>query len=230
MEIVGAPVAPLIHALLAQLVAHRDSAGHAPALLVAVEADAARRLVEQLGVALPLGLNTRMLLQAADIAHAERLISTGQSTCPMVAIGPQAEASARSLSERAGRCVAFGPIPNSVRRWRGLLLPGWVKQEVERLPAEALKAALPTEALLLAPDQRPVRMRVLIGGGATRFTAPSEPARHDWPAPPADLTQTPQAPVTDAAALVRPGPPATKLRRVLTRAAAKPANNGARKK
>lgn len=225
MEIAGAGAAPLIHALLAQLAVHHASASNAPALMVAVEADAAQCLVEQLGAELPIGPNTRALLQTANIAHAERLTGTGS----VVAIGPQNETSARSLSERAGRCVVFGPLPHAIpRRWRSLLFPAWVKQEMERLPAEALRAVAPTEAFLIGRDQRPVRMQVLIGAGASRFTSVSAPARHDWSAPPLEPSPPLQAPA--AGAVVHTGPRVMKLRRVLTRAAAKPANTGARAK
>jgi len=224
MESVGPPAPSLIQALLAQLAAHHDGADRAQSLMVAIDADAARLLAE-LGARLPLGPNTRVLLQTADIDHAKRLFGAGQFASPIVAIGPQADASAESLSQRAGRCVVFAPLPNAVRRWRGIF-PIWVKQEVDRLPANALTAALPSEAFLIAPDQKPVRMRVLIGGGAARFVTASAPASHDWTAPPVDAPQQSQTPQTTTS-VAAPGPAATKLRRVLTRAAAKPGSKGA---
>jgi hypothetical protein len=70
-------------------------------------------------------------------------------------------------------------------------------------------------------------MQVLIGGGPTRFITPAVPAPHDWSVPPADRVQLPEPPAADAASPVLASPTATKLRRVLTRAAAKPANKGA---
>jgi len=222
MESVGSPAASLILALLAQLAAHHDGATRAQPLMVAIEADAARLLAE-LGARLPLGPNT--LLQTVDIDHAKRLRGAGQFADPIVAIGPQTEASAESLCQRAGRCVVFAPLPNAVRRWRGIF-PIWIKQEVDRLPAKALTAALPSEAFLIAPDQKPVRMRVLVGGAAARFVTASAPAPHDWTASPSDVPQRPQTPETTTS-IATPGPTATKIRRVLTRAAAKPASKGA---
>lgn len=224
MENVGPHAASLIQALLAELAAHQDGANRGQSLMMAIEANAARFLAE-LGARLPLGPNTMTLLQTTDIAHARRLRGAGQFADSIVAIGPQAEASAERLSQRAGRCVVFEPLPNAVRRWRGIF-PIWIKQEVDRLPAAALTAALPSEAFLIAPDQKPVRMRVLVGGGAARFITASAPAPHDWTAPPADAPQRSQTTETTTS-VATPGPAAAKLRRVLTRAAAKPASKGA---
>lgn len=228
LENIGPPAAPLVQALLAQLATHHSSACDAPPLMLVVEADAARLLIEQTGATLPIGPNTKVLMQSTDIAHAECLI--GPREGPIVAIGPQTDASAQSISVRAGECTAYGPIPFEIHRWRRKLFPAWIKQVVERLPTAALKSALPSDALLVAPDHKPVRMRVLVGGGATCFMAPTAPARHDWSAPPADSVRLPEPLAADTARPVQAGPTATKLRRVLTRAAAKPANKGARRK
>lgn len=223
----GAAGSPLIQGLLAQLATHRSGASDAPSLMVAIEADAARVLAEQLGDALRNRPNAKVLIQTTDIADAERLMAACLGQSPIVAIGPQSDASTQGLSRRAGRCVVFEPMPRAIPRWRDLLFPTWVKQEVERLPETALKSALPSEAFLIAPDQKPARMRVIVGGGATIFMAPTASAPHDWSAPPVDGVHLPEASAVDADLLVRPGPAATKLRRVLTRAAAKPANKGA---
>ncbi len=228
LENIGPPAASLVQALLAQLATHHSSACDAPDLLVAIEADAARLLVEQTGATLPIAPNTKVLIQSSDITHAECLIGTSQREGPIVAIDPQTDASAQSLSRRAGYCAVYGALPFEIQRWRRLLLPDWVEQVVERLPTTALKSASPSEAFLVAPDQKPVRMAVLVGGGATRFTASNAaPAQHDWSAPPADSVRLPETPPADAASTVLASPTATKLRRVLTRAAAKPANKGA---
>lgn len=227
LENIGPPAAPLAQALLAQLATHHSSASEAPDLMVAIEADAARLLVEQLGATLPIGPNIKVLIQSTDIAHAECLIGMSQREGPIVAIGSQTDASAQSISVRAGECTAYGPIPLEIHRWRRLLFPAWVKQVVERLPTAALKSATPSEAFLVAPDQKPVRMTVLVGGGVTRFIVPAAPARHDWSEPPADSVRPPETAAADAASPVLASPTATKLRRVLTRAAAKPANKGA---
>ncbi len=230
LENIGPPAASLVQALLAQLATHHSSACDAPPVMLAVEADAARLLVERLGATLPIGPNTKVLIQSTDIAHAEGLIRVSQRESPIIAIGPQPDASAQSISVRAGKCTAYGPIPFEIHRWRRLLFPDWVKQEVERLPTAALKSASPSEALLVAPDQKPVRMAVLIGGGATRFIVPAAPARHDWSAPPVDSVRRPEMAAVDNDSVVVASPTATKLRRVLTRAAAKSANKGARAK
>lgn len=228
LENIGAVDAPLVHALLAQLATHHSTASEAPPLMLAVEADAARLLVEQLGATLPVGHNTKVLIQANDITQAEHLIGSSHRASSIVPIGPQTDASAESLSRRAGYCTVYGPISHEIHRWRRLLFPDWVKQEVERLPAMALTSALPSDALLLAPDQKPVRMGVLIGGGATRFIVPAALARHDWSTPPVDSVRLPETAAVDTDSVVVASPTATKLRRVLTRAAAKPANKGAR--
>jgi hypothetical protein len=229
IENMAASGAALVQALLAQLAAHHAATGYAPPLVVAIESHAARLLAEHREAALPFGPETKVLLQSADIADAERLIGTSLSETPIVAIGPQAEASAQRVSRQAGRCLVFEPMPHAIRRWRTLLFPAWVKLEVERLSLAALKSASPSEALLIARDRKPIRMQVLVGGGATRFVAPTAPSRHDWSAPPANSVQPSETPPTDAPSLVRPGPAATQLRRVLARATPKPANTGARK-
>lgn len=230
LENIGPPAAPLVQALLAQLATHHSSASEAPPLMLAVEADAARLLVERLGATLPIGSNSKVLIQSPDIAHAECLIGAGQRASSIVAIGPQTNASAQSLSNRAGYCAVYGPIPFEIHRWRRLLFPDWVRQEVERLPTAALKSASPSEAFLVAPDHKPARMAVLVGGGATRFTAPTATsAQHDWSAPPTDSVRPPEPPA-DTVSPVLAGPKATKLRRVLARTATKPTDNGARSK
>lgn len=230
LENIGPPAAPLVQALLAQLATHHSSADDAPPLMLVVEADAARILAEQQGAKLPVGPVAKVLVQTTDIAHAERLIGAREHARSIVAIGPQTDASAQSLSRGAGYCAVYGPIPHQIHRWRRLLFPDWVKQEVERLPVMALTSALPSDALLLAPDQKPMRMGVLIGGGATRFIVPAALARHDWSTPPVDSVRLPETAAVETDLRVVASATATKLRRVLTRAAAKPANKGARTK
>lgn len=228
MDSIGPSAAPLVQALLAQLATHHSSACDALPLMLVVEADAARLLVERLGATLPIGPSTKVLIQSTDIAHAECLIDMGPRESPIVAIGPQTEANAQSLSRRAGCCPVYGTIPFEIHRWRRLLLPAWVKQEAKRLPTAALKSASPSEAFLVAPDQKPVRMRILIGGGATRFIAPAAPARHDWSEPPLDhAASAPDNPENPAPVAAATGPRSAKLRRVLTRKFAPPATKGA---
>lgn len=230
LENIGASAAPLVQALLAQLATHHSSASDAPPLMLVIEADAALLLVEQVGAPLPIGPNTKVLIQATDSAGAERLLGTGSGKSTIVAIGPQTDASAQGLSRLAGRCVVFEPMPHGITRWRRLLLPTWVKQEVDRLPTTALKTASPSEALLVAPDHKPARVRVLIGGGVAHFIAPTMPAQHDWSAPPTASVRPHEPPAADTVSPVLAGPKATKLRRALTRTATKPANKGARTK
>jgi hypothetical protein len=230
LENTGAAGAPLVQGLLAQLATHHSSACDAPPLLVAIDAAAARLMAEQLAVALPIGPSAKLLIQTPDTSDIGRLMVAWVGQSPIVAIGPQTDASAQDLSQRAGRCVVFEPMPHAISRWRRLMLPIWLKQEVDRLPATALKSASPIEAFLIRPNQKAARMRVLIGAGATCFVAPSAQAQHDWSAPPVDSTPLPEAPGADGDSPPRPGPAATKLRRALTRTAAKPANKGARTK
>ena len=230
MELAGAAAAPLAHALLAQLSALHAGATNVPDSMVAVEADAARILAEQFATPLPLGANARLLVQTTDVAETERLLRSGESECPIVAIGPQSDRNAQSLSRRAGKCSIFGPLPHGIPRWRRLLFPTWIEQEVERLPAPALEAASPSEAFLIAAQQKPVRMAVLVGGGSTRFIASPDPARHDWRTPPADKAPSPDTAAIDVASHIPPGPAASKLRRVLTRAAPTAGDKGARMK
>ena len=232
MKLAGAPAAPLAHALLAQLSALHAGATNAPDLMVAIEADAARILTERLTMPLPLplGANAKLLVQTTDFAEAERLLRSGESECPIVVIGPQSDRNAQSLSRRAGKCAIFEPFPHAIPRWRRLLFPTWIEQEVERLPAPALEAASPSEAFLIAAQQKPVRMAVLVGGGSTRFIASPDPAWHDWRTPPADKAPSPDTAAIDVASHIPPGPAASKLRRVLTRAAPTAGDKGARMK
>ncbi len=230
LENIGPPATSIVQALLAQLATHHSSARDASPLMLVVEADAARILVEQLGATLPIGPNTKVLIQTADIADAERLTAAFSVESPIVAIGPQMDASAQGLSRRAGRCAVFEPMARAIRRWRDLVFPIWVKQEVERLPETALKSASPSEAFLVSADQKPARMRVIVGGGAPRFIAPTAPAWHDWSAPPVAGAHPPEAPEMKAVAVGVPSAATAKLRRVLTRAVAKSANKGARTK
>jgi hypothetical protein len=90
--------------------------------------------------------------------------------------------------------------------------------------------ASPAEALLVAPEQKPVRMRVLIGGDATHFAASDQPARHDWEAPPLASTATPTIPpaAANAGLIASPAASTARLRRVLTRTGGKPQQKGAR--
>lgn len=218
--------ASLIYALLAQLAAlHIDSG--AGEMLIAVEADVARDLVVQVNAALPASGAARVLIQSRDLAEAERLIGPDAS---LVAIGPQSEASAERLSKHAGPCTVFAALPLQIPRWRRLLFPTWIEQEQPRLPTAALRTASPAEAFLVAPNQKPVRMHVLIGGDATHFASSHQPTRHDWEAPPLASAPTPTTPpgAADAAPTARPVASAAKLRRVLTRNGGKPHQKGAR--
>ncbi len=218
--------APLIYALLAQLAAlHIDSG--AGEMLIAVEADVARDLVVQVNAALPVSGAARVLIQSQDLAEAERLIGPDAS---LVAIGPQSDASAERLSKHAGPCTVFAALPLQIPRWRRLLFPTWIEQEQPRLPAAALRTASPAEAFLVAPNQKPVRMHVLIGGDATHFVSSHQPTRHDWEAPPLTSPLTPTTPpgAADAAPTAPPAASAAKLRRVLTRTGGNPHQKGAR--
>jgi len=226
MDAMSPKNAALIHALLAQLAAlHID--GEAGEMLIAVEANAACDLAARVTAALPASNAARVLIQSPDLAEAERLIGPDAS---LVAIGPQSEASAERLSKRAGACTVFAALPLNIPRWRRLLFPTWVEQERPRLPAAALRTASPAEALLVAPQHKPVRMRVLIGGDAAHFASSHQPARHDWEAPPLASATTPTTSpaAADAAPTAPPAASAARLRRVLTRTSGKPHQKGAR--
>lgn len=213
-----ADAAPLVRALLAQLAALRASGG--AELLLAIEADAARRLAAQANAALPSSAHTRLLIQAVDVAEAERLVGANADRAAIVAIGPQTQASAEIISRRAGACAVFAMMPHRLPRWCALLFPTWRRQQTARLPAEALQAAAPDQALLVAPDQKPVRLRALTGAGASAFAGAQALAPHDWTAPPA--VQTMPAPGEVDTPLASPAPSAAKLRRMLSRTSAKP--------
>jgi hypothetical protein len=223
--VAGQHAAALFHGLLAQLAALHASAGGQD-LLLAIEAEAARILVDAVDVKQPLPASavTRIVVQAADVAHAERL---GDGLGAIVAIGPQADASAAALSRRGGRCTTYDPIPHRIPRWRRLLFPTWVSREVERLPEAALKAAGPDEAFLVVPQRKPAPLKVLVGGGATTYVAVGEPAAHDWSAPPLAAAPLAQDAPNVISAPTPPGPTSAKLRRVLTRKSATPSSKGA---
>lgn len=224
LDVVGVAAAPLVHAVLAQLAASAASAD----FLLVVEAHAARLLAETQRALLPRSPNTVRLIQTADSAAAARMLGDAWSESAIVAIGPQANADAELLSRRAGHCRVFRTLARAIPRWRRLIFPTWIEQQVERLPPAALAAASPAEALLIAPAHKPVRMQVLLGGGATQFIVPAAPAPHDWSAPPIDPlpAQADAGPVD----LSHPRNIATKLRRVLTRSVAKSAQTGAHPK
>ncbi len=222
----GEHTAPLLYGVLAQLAALHTSAGAAPDLLIAVEAEAAQILTEYVDTKLPAGPRIRLVVQASDISCAERLAGGPGSSSAIVAIGPQTENSAAALSQRGGRCFTHEPIPHRIPRWRSLLFPAWVPRETERLPQAALRTANADEAFLVVPQHKPVRLKVLLGGGATTYMAANEPAAHDWTAPPlAAAPLTRDAPNT-ASSRTPPGATSAKLRRVLTRKSATPSSKG----
>lgn len=226
MQASSAHAGPIMRSVVAQIGALHASTSDAPALLIAVEADAARLLAEPHAAPLtfPVNSNTRLILQTADIAHAKGLCGAHEGLSAIVAIGPQSKSNAAALSQLGGRCRTYDPIPHHLPRWRRHLFPTWVARETERLPIAALTSADASEAFLIVSSQKPARLEVLIGGGVSTFADISALAAHDWSAPPLDITSAPP----DARA--RPGfgtpltPPArTKLRRILTRTAAPPA-------
>lgn len=225
----GAPMAPLVEGVLAQLAALYASAGAASDLLVAIEAEAARILAERNTMRpLPVRPKARVIVQADDISRAQRLAGEVDSLGAVVAIGPQNELSADALSRLGGRCMTYEPIPHRIPRWRALLLPTWIAREAERLPAEALKIAGADQAFLVTPGQKPVRMKVLVGGGASSFLTTAQPAAHDWSAPPLEHpTSAPDVSQETAPPAAPAGPSSAKLRRVLTRKSATPSTNGA---
>lgn len=230
MDAIPQESAPLVYAILAQLAAlHPDS--DAGEVLIAVEANAACVLAARPNAPLPASSASRMLFQSPDVAEAERLLSP-DGDAALIAIGPQYEASAKVLSKRAGTCKVFAAAPLAIPRWRRLLFPNWVEKERPRLPAAGLWTASPAEAFLVAPDQKPAHMRVLIGGNATHYASTPQPASHDWEAPPLASTPTSTAPsaVAEKSLTTSPVASAARLRRVLARTGGKPHQKGARTK
>lgn len=226
-ETSGAHTALLIQGVLAQLAALHASAGAAQDLMVAVEAEAVRVLAEHAKQQLPVSPRARVVVQAGDISHAQRLAGETDSLGAVVAIGPQREPSAAALSSLGGQCMTFEPIPHRIPRWRDLLFPAWVARQAERLPVEALKGAGADQAFLVAADQKPVRMNVLVGGGASSYVTTAQPAAHDWSAPPLDhAASAPDSLENPAPAAAATGPGSARLRRVLTRKSAPPAAKG----
>src|SRR5690606_36466354 len=64
---------PLIHTLSTQLAALQSN-GHGREMLIAIEADAARDLSEEVKAKLATGGATRLLIQSENCANAERLL------------------------------------------------------------------------------------------------------------------------------------------------------------
>ena len=225
-----APAAPLIFALLTQLAAPHASTGAAQPLLLAVEAEAARIIPDQIDAAkiLPSSPSIRVVIQASDVTHAERLAGGTDALDAIIAIGPQSAPSANAISQRGGRCITYEPIPHRIPRWRRLLFPTWVAREAERLPIESLKAAPAQQAFLVAPDHKPVRLQILMGGGASTFMAAPQQASHDRTAPPLGPNLPAPSAHHDASRVTADlRTTSAKLRRVLARKSAPPPSKGA---
>jgi hypothetical protein len=138
----------------------------------------------------------RVLAQARCISNAAALIhADGQSVATDVgvafpataAIGPQTDASAVALAERAGSVEFWRRWPGETRTIARWLLPYWERAAEWAVPPDALRSAPASDGLLLIDDLKPIRCRTLIcEGGKSSFIYAStlSHAAHDWNAPP----------------------------------------------
>jgi hypothetical protein len=181
-----------------------------------------------------------VLAQARCISDAASLIAADDDSvaddvaaafATIAAIGPQTDASAKALAERAGPAEywrRWSRQTGTVARW---LLPYWERTLEWAVAPMTLKAAPPGDGLLLIDELKPIRCRALIcdGGKSSFIDASTLPhAPHDWDTPPLPLA--PLAKPAELAALpnVQTEPPpnvagpvsGAKLRRALARRSA----------
>lgn len=194
---------------------------------------------ETMGLAHRRGL--RVLTQARSISDVAALIGADDTGLAgdlsadfqvIAAIGPQTEASAAALAERAGTVEYWRRWPgrqSAMARW---LLPYWERGVAWAVAPGALKTASASEGLLLIDELKPIWCRTLTcTADASAFVSASAlpQAPHDWDAAPLP----PTTPSTSAALAVPPEQPdlalgangagavsASKLRRALARRSA----------
>jgi|CXWL01.1.fsa_nt_gi hypothetical protein len=181
----------------------------------------------------------RVLVQGRCISNAAALIradghsvdNVGVAFPAIAAIGPQTDASASALAERAGSVEYWRRWPGETRTIARWLLPYWERAAEWVVAPDALRSAPASDGLLLIDDLKPIRCRTLIcDSGKSSFIAASTlpHAPHDWdvpslpPAPlgkPAELAALP-AVQTEPAANVATPLSGAKLRRALARRSA----------
>lgn len=164
-----------------------------------------------LGLAHQPGL--RVLAQARCISDAASLICAGDDSvaddiaaafATLAAIGPQTDATAKALAERAGPVEYWRRWPSETGMLARWLLPYWERVADWALTPATFKAAPASYGLLLIDGLKPIRCRTLIcKGGKSSFVAASflAQAPHDWDAPP-----LPPAAQSKSAALAAPPP------------------------
>lgn len=159
------------------------------------------------------GSGLRVLAQARCVSNAVALIAPSDHGAPIsvadafaaiAAIGPQSDASAKTLAEQAGSVEYWRRWPGETGTFARWLLPYWERAVKWVVAPDALRAAPAREGLLLIEALKPVRCCSLIcDGGKSSFVVASALAQapHDWDAP-----SSPLAAPTALAALAAPSP------------------------
>ncbi|MBX9745617.1 MAG: hypothetical protein K2X34_01865 [Hyphomonadaceae bacterium] len=226
--------APLMAALLAQLVAacamnaNTDHLGRPRKrdLLIVLEAQALKLLANQ--SALPVffahagGNACRLLVQGETLKEVPL-----EAYDTIVAIGPQTEPSAETLSKRGGEISAWRLMSRAEHSIRAWTRPTWARVKRPIVAADDLIAADAAQAMVFVQDLPPFRARsISIHGPPATFLSGADltPVAHDWDAPPAcpDVSAAsspfPTSPLKERApiganiraALSRRAPPRTK--------------------
>ncbi len=183
----------------------------------------------------------RVLTQARCIADAAAMIGADDESLDgdlsaafslFGAIGPQTEASAKALAERAGTVEHWRRWPGDqgmIARW---LLPYWERGAAWSVAPGVLRAATASEGLLLFDELKPIWCRTLTcDAGKSAFVAAAAlpHAPHDWDGPSlppavqsksAALAAPPQQPALALGINGAAPVSATKLRRALARRSA----------
>ncbi len=153
----------------------------------------------------------RMLAQAHSIADAAAMMGADDGSLDgdlsagfsaIAAIGPQTEATAAALAERAGTVEHWRRWPGDqglIARW---LMPYWERGAAWAVAPGVLKAAPASEGLLLIDELKPIWCRTLFcNAGKSAFVAAAslQHAPHDW-----DSSPLPSAAQSKSAALGAP--------------------------
>ncbi|MBY0565627.1 MAG: hypothetical protein K2P58_15765 [Hyphomonadaceae bacterium] len=224
----GSRAAPLMAALLAQLVAacamnaNTDHLGRLRKrdLLIVLEAQALELLANQ--SALPVlaalvGGGCRVLVQAASLADVP------QEACDIIAaIGPQTEPSAETLSKRGGEISEWRLLrrtEHSIRVWAA---PNWARIERPIVSVGDLVEANATQTMMFVRDLPPIRARTIsIDGPPATFLSSADltPVAHHWDAPPACPDVSAARSAITAQTQPSPAPMGANIRAALSRRA-----------
>lgn len=209
----GVRAAPMVNALLAQLVAacgpssDLDQFGRCKQrrLLVVIEGEALVGLISGKRGAASLfdafmrntqGRGCEFIIQARCASYVLALLrAAGEESAAalnaafsaIAAIGPQTQASAETLSEMAGEVDFWNRMRTFRAPWKDWLLPRWERASASIVSAELVRDAAAEDELLLLQGYNPIRCAPLVGGqGHPVFLSPDAlpPAPHDWTAPP----------------------------------------------